>query len=47
MLDQVGLPFFTWPYAKTASTVSFVQELEFQLKIEAPNRFGLLYGITV
>lgn len=47
MLDRVGLPFFTWPYAKTASTVSFVQELEFQLKIEAPNRFGLLYGFNV
>lgn len=47
MLDRVGLPFFTWPYAKTGSTVSFVQELEFQLKIEAPNRFGLLYGFTV
>ncbi len=46
MLDRVGLPFFTWPYAKTASTVSFVQELEFQLKIEAPNRFGLLYGFN-
>ena len=46
MLDQVGLPFFTWPYAKTASTVSFVQELEFQLKIEAPNRFGLLFNIA-
>ena len=47
MLDQVGLPFFTWPYAKTGSTVSFVQELELQLKIEAPNRFGLLSGFTV
>jgi hypothetical protein len=46
MLDKVGLPFFTWPYAKTASTVSFVQELELQLKIEAPNRFGLLFGIS-
>lgn len=47
MLNQLGLPFFTWPYAKTGSTVSFLQELEFQLKIEAPNRFGLLHGITV
>ena len=46
MLNELGLPFFTWPYAKTASTVSFVQELEFQLKIEAPNRFGLLMGFT-
>ena len=46
LLDRVGLPFFTWPYAKTASTVSFVQELEFQLKIEAPNQFGLLYGFN-
>jgi hypothetical protein len=46
MLDSVGLPFFTWPYAKTASTVSFVQELEFQLKIEAPNRFGLIFNIA-
>lgn len=46
MLDRVGLPFYTWPYAKTASTVSFVQELEFQLKIEAPNRFGLIFNIA-
>jgi hypothetical protein len=46
MLDQLGIPFFTWPYAKTASSVSFVQEMEFQLKIEAPNRFGLLYGFN-
>jgi hypothetical protein len=46
ILDNVGLPFFTWPYAKTGSTVSFVQELEFQLKIEAPNNFGLILGIT-
>jgi hypothetical protein len=47
MLNSLGLPFFTWPYAKTASTVSFVQELEFQLKIEAPNRFGLLWDFSV
>jgi hypothetical protein len=46
ILDRVGLPFFTWPYAKTASTVSFVQELEFALKIQAPNQFGLLYGFN-
>lgn len=46
MLDSLGLPFFTWPYAKTASSVSFMQELEFQLKIKAPNQFGLLYGFT-
>jgi hypothetical protein len=45
-LDKLGLPFFTWPYAKTASTVSFMQECELQLKISAPNRFGLLYGIN-
>lgn len=47
MLNSLGLPFFTYPMAKTGSTVSFVQELEFQLKIEAPNRFGLLYGFTI
>ena len=46
LIDKVGLPFFTWPYAKTASTVSFVQELEFQLKIARPNRLGLIYNIA-
>jgi hypothetical protein len=47
MMQALGLPFFTWPYAKTASTVSFVQEMELQLKISRPNRVGLLYNFAV
>ena len=46
LLKRTGVPFFSWPVAKTASTVSYVEELEFQLKIKAPNRFGLLRGFT-
>jgi hypothetical protein len=47
ILEQVGLPFFTYPYAKLGSSVSFVQECELQLKIAAPNRFFLLWGLSV
>src|ERR1017187_9064731 len=47
LLNKVGLPFFTWPYAKTASFVAFVQECEFQVKFLRPNFMGLIYDIAV
>ena len=45
LINKVGMPFLTWPYAKTASFVAFMQECEFQLKVLRPNFLGLIYNV--
>ena len=47
LVQSNGVPFNTYAYAKQGSSVAFVQEAELQLKIKAPNKFGLLYNVNV
>jgi hypothetical protein len=44
--EPVGLPVRSWAQAKTAASKVVTLDIELQFEILAPNRFGLMTGVT-